>query len=72
MTDTTKQPPETVLVPVVGHVRMPLLSREERAEFIASLEEESANIKRGQFTVFDKESFIASMMQGYRDFAKNK
>jgi hypothetical protein len=64
--------PETVLVPLTGMVRMPLPSKEERAEFIASLEEESAKIKNGQYTQFEKDSFVSWMMEGYENRAQGK
>jgi hypothetical protein len=63
---------ETVLVPVVGQVRMPLPSSKERAEFIAGLEEETEKIKRGHYTVFEKEAFIAWMLEGYKNLVQIK
>ena len=64
--------PETVLVPLTGLVRVPLPSKEERAEFIASLEEESGKIKSGQYTLFEKDSFVAWMMEGYKSRVQGK
>lgn len=56
--------PDTILVPISGYIRMPAPSKEEREAMIAELEAASEDIKRGNFTVFEKEAFIEWMMDG--------
>jgi len=69
---TTSAPAETVLVPIAGLVSMPLPSSQETAEFIASLHQESARIASGEFTLFDKEAFLAELRDEYRDHQPSK
>lgn len=67
----TSEPAETVLVPLAGLVSMPLLSSEERAELVASLERESARVKSGEYTLFESEAFLDELRNGYKDYLRS-
>lgn len=69
---TDPTPAETVLVPFAGLVSMPLPSSQEKTEFIASLQRESASIARGEYSLFDKETFLADLRNEYRDHLQSK
>jgi hypothetical protein len=64
------EPAGTILVPLAGLVSMPVPSTEERAELVASLERESARIKNGEYTLFEKEAFLAELRNGYKAYPK--
>jgi hypothetical protein len=47
---------------------MPVPSSEERAELVASLERESARVKNGEYTLFEREAFLDELRNGYKDY----
>jgi hypothetical protein len=57
----------TTLMPVTIMEEVPVLTTEERAEFITSLEEAEASIKAGDFIEHDTESFRNWLFALYRD-----
>ena len=69
---STSKPAETVLVPLAGLVSMPVPSREEREEIVASLERESARIRTGEYTVFESEAFLDELRNGHKDYLRPK
>ena len=69
---SASEPAGTVLVPLAGLVSMPVPSTEERAELLASLGRESARIKNGEYSLFEKEAFLAELRSGYKDYLQAK
>ena len=65
-------PTKTVLVPFTGLVSMQSPSIQEKAEIIASLQGESASIASGEYSLFDKETFLADLRDEYRDYLRSK
>ena len=51
---------------------MPLPSSQEKVEFIANLHQESTRIASGEYTLFDKEAFLAELRDEYRDHQMSK
>jgi hypothetical protein len=68
----TSAPAETVLVPIAGLVSMPSPSRQETVELIASLQQESARVASGEYTLFEKEAFLADLRNECRDHQPSK
>lgn len=48
---------ETVVVPVVTMVEVPVLSERERGEFVASLQQAEADVAAGRARPFNREEF---------------
>ena len=69
---STSKPAETVLVPLAGLVSMPVPSSEQRTELVASLERESASVKSGEYTLFEREAFLDELRNGYKDYLRSK
>ena len=68
---STSEPAATVIVPLTGLGSMPVPSSEERAELVASLERESARVKSGEYTLFEREAFLDELRNGYKDYLRS-
>jgi hypothetical protein len=45
--------------------------REERAELVANLERESARVKSGEYTLFERKAFLDELRNGYKDYLRS-
>jgi hypothetical protein len=44
---------------------------EAAAELVASLERESARVKNGEYTLFEREAFLDELRNGYKDYQRS-
>jgi hypothetical protein len=65
-TDTKAKRRRTTMVPVTTMEEIPVLTDEERAELLASLQEAEAQIKAGNYTEYDPKEFRDRFMRIYR------
>jgi hypothetical protein len=63
---------KTVTVPLNGEAQMPLLNDEDREAFIRSLQDAEKSIDRGEFALFDHDSFLAKLRANYASHLTGK
>ncbi len=62
----------TAMVPVTTMEELPILSEEERAEMVASLEAAEARIAAGQYVEHDSSTFVDRLMNVRAEAIRNK
>ena len=65
-TETKGKRRRTTMVPVTTMEEIPVLTDEERAALLASLEEAEAQIKAGDYAEYDRKKFRERFMRIYR------
>jgi hypothetical protein len=65
-TETTNQSRRTTSVPVTTMEEVPVLSDQERADLVVSLNEAEARVKAGESTNYESASFKKRLLDIYR------
>jgi hypothetical protein len=72
MAKTNTREPLTEVIPVTNMVEVPVLTEEERAEFMESIREAEADFREGRFKVFTAEEFAAWITQRGQEIRAKK
>ncbi len=71
-TKSDQKSPRTALVPITTMEEIPVLSAQERAEFINSLEAAEGRIEAGDFAEYDPEKFEDRLLDIHRNAKRSK